>query len=164
MGNLGSNQNFPDLQAQAQAQANATAQSLANAYVPSPRDPRKKLKALRALFEEKAREASVPPSTRSDDRTDLQKIRAFYSDGAYRHYAPRIMFDVVISEAKAAQDAGTAVGQLFSQWNERYKLRNDLHPIAKVLSAAGFKTAIGEWREWNAGLMPEGLFPGDKGM
>lgn len=146
-----SNQNFPDLQ----AQANATAQSLANAYIPSPSDPREKLKALRALFEEKARGAAVQPRKRSDDRTDLQKIRAFYNDGAYRHYAPKIMFDVVISEAKAAQDVGTSVGQLFSQWNERYKLNNDLHPIAKVLSAAGFKTAIGEWHDWNAGLRPK---------
>lgn len=141
----------PDL-TDLQGQADTTAQSLANAHIPSSNDPREKLKALRALFEARERGAAVPPRTRSDDRTDLQKIRAFYNDGAYRHYAPRIMFDVVISEAKAAQDAGMAVGQLFSQWNERYKLHNDLHPIAKVLSAAGFKTVIGEWHEWNAGL------------
>lgn len=79
-----------------QAQANATAQSLANAYVPLSSDPREKLKALRALFEERARGTAALPRTRSDARTELQMIRAFYNDGAYRHYAPKIMFDVVI--------------------------------------------------------------------
>ena len=107
---------------------------------------------MRALFEERTRGTVVSPRKRSDDRTELEKIRAFYNDGAYRHYAPKIMFDVVISEAKAAHDTGASVSQLFSQWNERYKLKNDLHPIAKVLSAAGFKTAISEWHDWNTRL------------
>ena len=144
-------------------QANVAAQSLANAHIPSPNDPREKLKALRALFQERARGAIVQPRARSNSLTEIQKIRAFYNDGAYRHYAPRIIFDVVISEAKAG-DAGTSVGQLFSQWNERYKLHYDLHPIAKVLNAAGFKTAMSDWHDWNAGSRSEGLSPGDKGI
>lgn len=137
-----------------QAQADATAQSLAKAHTPSPNDPREKLKALRALFKERARETAVQPAKQSDERSELQKIRSFYSDGAYRHYAPKIMFDDVINEANAAQVAGLSIGQLFGQWNDRYKLRNDLHPIAQILSAAGFKTAISEWHDWNEKLKP----------
>lgn len=148
-----SNQDLADLQ----AQANDAAQSLANARISLPSDPREKLKALRAAFLEKAAQAATTTNVgkRQDARSELEKVRAFYNDGAYRHYAPRIMFDVVIEEAKKAQDDGRSVGQLFGQWNERYKLHNDLHPIARVLSAAGFKTAMSEWHNWNAGLRPE---------
>lgn len=146
-----SNQDLADLQ----AQANDAAQSLANAHISSPSDPREKLRALRADFLEKAAHSGpANVAKHQDGRGQLEKVRAFYNDGAYRHYAPKIMFDVVINEAKTAVDEGRSVGQLFVLWNERYKLRNDLHPIAQVLSAAGFKTAMSEWHNWNAALRP----------
>lgn len=144
-----SNQDLVELQ----AQANNAAQSLAKAHILSPTDPREKLRALRAAFLEKAATADTANTgRRKDGRSQLEKIRAFYNDGAYRHYAPRIIFDDVIKEAKLAQDEGKNVGQLFGKWNERFKLLNDLHPIAQVLSAAGFKTAMSDWHEWNAEL------------
>lgn len=78
----------------------------------------------------------------------VERIRAFYNDGAYRHYAPRIIFDDVLKEAEAIKN-GDSYGKWFEIWSVRYNLNNQVSPIVQLLKAAGFTDAINQWHSWN---------------
>lgn len=88
---------------------------------------------------------------RSVDSNAIKKIRDFYIDGAFRHFAPKIIFDDVLKEAEAIKK-GETYTKWFEIWSDRYQLNYDLHPIAQLLSAAGFVDAREQLAAWNARL------------
>lgn len=84
----------------------------------------------------------------NDRFSAIQKIRALYEDGAYRHYAPQIMFDDVLREAEELQQHGESYFNLFEVWSDRYHLNCDLTPIFRLLKAAGYAEACNQWPDW----------------
>ena len=93
------------------------------------------------------RDGSSLPS-RSTTNT-VRRIRDDHADGAYRNDAPRIIFDDVLKEAEAT-NSGEGFPKWFRIWNDRYALKHQLQPIAEVLTAAGFVTAMDEWYKYDA--------------
>lgn len=73
----------------------------------------------------------------------IKGVRDFYLDGAFRPYAPRINFDDVLIEAKSIKQDGFE--KWFLIWSDRYKLNGELHPIARLLDAAGYRDALTHW-------------------
>lgn len=78
----------------------------------------------------------------------VERIRDFYHDGAFRHYAPRIIFDDVLKDAEAIKN-GDTYEKWFEIWSDRYKLDYQVSPIVQLLNAAGFTEAIKHWHSWN---------------
>ena len=81
----------------------------------------------------------------------VKQICDFYSDGAFRHFAPKINFDDVLWEADALKK-GESYMKWFQIWSDRYQLNYDLHPIVQFLSAAGFYDAKEQLIALNAKL------------
>lgn len=88
---------------------------------------------------------------RPADSNAVKQIRDFYLDGAFRHFAPKIIFDDVLWEAEAIKK-GESYMKWFEIWSDRYQLHYDLHPIMQLLSAAGFVDAKEQLAAWNARL------------
>lgn len=72
----------------------------------------------------------------------VRQVRAFYQDGAYRHYAPRIDYDQVLSHAQRARAEGRDLREELARWQSSYSLYDDLKPVLAVLVAAGLVRPI----------------------
>lgn len=90
-----------------------------------------------------------PKGDEPNANSALKAVRDFYNDGAFRHNAPRIIFDDVLREAQAIK-RGEPFAKWFEIWSDRYNLQYDLHPIVRFLNAAGFVGAIDHWHSWNS--------------
>jgi hypothetical protein len=78
----------------------------------------------------------------------VQKVMDEYSGGYYRAYGQRVDFEQILVDAVAISK-GESYSKWFEIWSNRYGLAYDVHPIARLLSAAGFTDAINQWHDWN---------------